>query len=125
MRLLYNESGFTLFEILVAVAVLAVGTVGTTALTLTVVRGNAISNNITTATTLAQDKLEAIKRSGGFTAAVAGTENYGTIANYSPFKRVTTVVGNPALAPVTRTVTVTVLWQGDKHSVALNTVFAQ
>lgn len=125
MRPLGNESGFTLFEILIAMAVLAIGSVGTTALTLSMVRGNVISNNITTATTLAQDKLEDIKRLG-FVAAVSGTEDYGSIANYSSYRRVTTVAGAPPVTPVTKTVTVVVSWRSSgTHSVTLNTILAQ
>lgn len=125
MRPLCHESGFTLFEIVIAMAVLAVGSVGATALTLSMIRGNAISHNITTATTLAQDKLEDIKRLG-FVAAVSSTEEYGSIANYSAYRRVTTVTGAPAVTPVTKTVTVVVSWRGSgTHKVILNTIIAQ
>src|SRR5574341_475544 len=125
MRPLGHESGFTLFEILIAMAILAVGSVGATALTLSMIRGNAISHNITTATTLAQDKLEDIKRLG-FVAAVSGTEDYGAIVNYSAYRRVTMVTGAPAVTPVTKTVTVVVSWRGSgTHKVILNTIIAQ
>jgi len=124
MRPLCNESGFTLFEILIAVAILAVGSVGTTALTLSMVRGNAISNNITTATTLAQDKLEDIKRLG-YAAAVSGTEDYGAIANYSSYRRVTTVTTGVPGAQM-KTVTVAVSWRSSgTHNVTLNTILSQ
>ena len=124
MRPLYNDSGFTLLEVLVAMAVLAIGSLGATTLTLSILRGNTFSNQITTATTLAQDKLEDVKRLG-FVAAASGTENYGSIAHYSSYKRVTAVAGTPAATPVTKTVTVTVLWGADKHRVTLNTILAQ
>lgn len=124
MRALGNDSGFTLYEVLVAMAVFAIGLLGITALTLSIVRGNTFSNQITTATTLAQDKLEDIKRLG-FAAAAAGTENYNSITNYGSYKRVTTVTGTPTVKPVTKTVTVTVFWKADTHQVALSTILAQ
>src|SRR5262245_14054079 len=105
MRLFYNNNGFTLLEVLVAMAVLTIGALGITTLTLSILRGNMFSTRITTATTLAQDKLEALKRSG-FAAAVSDTENYGAMAHYRSYKRVTIVTGVPAATPVTKTVTV-------------------
>lgn len=124
MRPLCNQSGFTLFEILIAMAILAVGSVGTTALTLSMIRGNAISHNLTAATTLAQDKLEDIKRLG-FTAVTASTEDYGSIANYPGFKRITTVVNSPTVNPTQKTVTVQVTWVNAARGVTLNTILAQ
>jgi type IV pilus assembly protein PilV len=122
---LQNKKGFTLIEVLIATLVLAIGLLSLATLAGTVIRGNSFSNKMTTATTLAQDKMEEIKRLGYDNAGTAaGTENYGSIAGYSAYKRVTTVAtGSPATGM--KTVTVTVSWDADAHSVALKTILAE
>ena len=133
MRPLGDDSGFTLLEILVAMVVLSLGLLGTTSLTLTILRSNTFSNKVTTATTLVQDQLEDIRRAG-FAAAASRTEDYGSIPNpnantdYSSYQRVTTVTSTPAApaTPVMKTVTVTVSWRGvSARSVTLMTILAQ
>ena len=139
MRLLGNDSGFTLFEILVAVVVLTIGLLSTTTLTLGILRGNVLSNRMATATTLAQDGLEAVKNMG-FAGAVSLTEDFGSLKNYGPskadyssYKRVTTITtvtttvpGPPQVTekPV-KTATVTVSWKSSTRSVTLTTTLAQ
>ena len=56
--------GFTLIEIMVAVTLLSVGLLGMAGLTVGIMRGNSLSNQVTTATALAQAKMEDIKRVG-------------------------------------------------------------
>lgn len=122
---LQNKKGFTLIEVLIATLVLAIGLLSLATLAGTVIRGNAFSNKMTTATTLAQDKMEEIKGLGYDNAGTAaGTENYGSIAGYVAYKRVATVATD---SPATgmKTVTVTASWDADAHSVALKTILAE
>jgi len=117
-----NNTGFTLIEVLVAMVILSVGLLGTAALITGIISSNKLSNRISTATVLAQDKMEEIKGAGYAGADdEAGTEPYGGV-NFPLYKRITGVVaGNPAGM---KTVTVTVSWDSDAHSVELKTILA-
>lgn len=55
----HHQPGFTLIETLMALMVFSVGMLGLSGLTTVIVRENTLSQQITTATVLAQDKLEA------------------------------------------------------------------
>jgi type IV pilus assembly protein PilV len=122
-----NNKGFTLIEVLVAMVILTVGLLGTAALIIGIINSNKLSNRISTATVLAQDKMEDIKRlgySGMPTSDTTTTEPYNSITNYSLYKRVTsTEVANPAAGM--KTITVTVFWDSDSHSVVLKTILAK
>jgi len=125
-RLRNNNSGFTLMEVLVAMLILSVGLLGMAALITGIINSNKLSNRISTATVLAQDKMEEVRRVGysGMPASnTTTTENYNTITNYSLYKRVTlTEVANPAAGM--KKITVTVYWDTNK-SVVLQTILAQ
>ena len=122
-RLRNNNSGFTLMEVLVAMLILSVGLLGMAALVTGIINSNKLSNRISAATVLAQDKMEEIKIIG-YDDASGGTEDYNTILDYPLYKRVTNVVaGNPATGM--KKITVTVYWESDDHSVVLNTILAK
>ena len=122
-----NNGGFTLMEVLVAMLILTVGLLGMAALITGIINSNKLSNRISTATVLAQDKMEDIKRigySGMPTSDTTTTEDYNSITNYSLYKRVTfTEVANPAAGM--KKITVTVYWDSDDHSVVLQTILAK
>jgi type IV pilus assembly protein PilV len=123
MQVLRDTNGFTLVEILIATVIITIASLGIATLTTGVIRGNSFSKRLTTATTLAQDRLEQAKRIGYTNAGtIAGTENYGNIVNYTGYKRVTSV--NTPM-PNTRTVDVIVYWEADKYSVNLSTILAE
>lgn len=56
-------TGFTLLEVMVAMVILSIGLLGMASLTASIIRNNVFSDDFTTATALAQDKLEAIANS--------------------------------------------------------------
>ena len=118
-----SEKGFTLIEVLIATLVLAIGLLSLATLAGTVIRGNSFSNKMTAATTLAQEKLEDIQRQG-YASASSATENYSSITGYEAYKRVTTVAADTPAAGM-KTVTVTVSWDADAHSVVLKTILAE
>lgn len=124
-RIRGDRRGFTLLEVLITMLLLAVGILGVGGLAITTVQGNDRGNKLTRATILAQDRLEEVRTAGyDGAAAFAGTEGYGAIAGQPAFKRVVTVTDD---TPGTwmKTVTVTVSWEADAHSVALSTIVAK
>ena len=123
----HKNSGFTLPEVLIAIVVLMIGLLGVAGLTVTVIRGNVFSKQMTTAVTLASDQMERIKMLG-FAGTVSTdtitTEDYGSLPDFSPYKRTTSfAVHNPILGM--KMVTVTVFWDADEHKVELRTMLAE
>jgi len=53
-----NEKGFTLIEVIIAIAILSVGLLALASMQVAAIKGNAHANRLTEATTLAQDKVE-------------------------------------------------------------------
>lgn len=74
MKLNKDKRGFTLLEIIFALAILTIGLVGVLALFPTGLRASKRGSDFTTATFLAQQMLEQIKR-GGFTYATLDTNS--------------------------------------------------
>ncbi len=127
MRKSINEKGFSLLEILVAITVLSIGLLGMAGLTTSIIHGNMLSNKVTTATTLGQDRMEHFRRLGYSTTPAADTtttEGYNSISNYSSYKRVSFIDVNSPSAGM-KTITVTVYWNSDAGSVELKTILAQ
>lgn len=122
-----GNKGFTLIEIMVAIVILSIGLLGMASLTVSIIKGNKLSNNLSVATTLGQDKMEDIRRlgySGTPTTTTTVTENYNTITDYGEYKRVTeTTIDSPATGM--KTITVTTYWDSDAHSVEVKTILAQ
>jgi Tfp pilus assembly protein PilV len=128
MKHLRHSEGFTLFEVLCAVVLLAGAIMSMAALTDTIIIGNHYSNQLTTATTLAQDRMEDIRKQGynGLPNASDNTitESAGSIAGYPGYERVTDIdVANPE--PNMMAVTVTVSWDSGGYSVVLKTILAE
>jgi prepilin-type N-terminal cleavage/methylation domain-containing protein len=115
-----HAKGFTLVEIMVAITLLSIGLLGMAGLTVGIMRGNALSSEVTTATALAQAKMEDIKRVG-YSGATNSAEDYNGIAGYPLFKRDTVIdVDTPELGM--KTVTITVSWDSDASSIAVETL---
>jgi prepilin-type N-terminal cleavage/methylation domain-containing protein len=125
MTISHDTDGFTLIEILIATVIITVAALGVASLTVGIIRGTAFSTRLTTAITLVQDRLEECKRlSYKDVGTLAGTENYGTIANFSGYKRVTSVDNNnPALNM--KTITVTVYGASDKQYAKATTILSE
>jgi len=121
MRRAQNQWGFTLIEIMVAVTLLSIGLLGMAGLTVGIMRGNSLSNQVTTATALAQTKMEDIKRLG-FSGVSSSEEGYSTISGYPLYRRDTVITLN---GPGMKTVQVTVYWDADDASVSVETILAE
>jgi prepilin-type N-terminal cleavage/methylation domain-containing protein len=61
MRYLKHNSGFTLIEILIAIAILSIALLSMASTTVTVIGGNLVSKRVTEATSLAQDTIEFLR----------------------------------------------------------------
>ncbi|RJQ64137.1 MAG: prepilin-type N-terminal cleavage/methylation domain-containing protein [Desulfobacteraceae bacterium] len=116
-------NGFTIIEVLVTMSILSIGLLGMSALITGILSGNVYNNRLTTATTLAQEKMEDVRRIG-YTGVSAATENYGDITGFSLFKRATTVAANSPTAGM-KTVVVSVYWDSDNKSVGMKTILTQ
>jgi type IV pilus assembly protein PilV len=122
---LRETNGFTLIEILIATVIITIVSLGATSLTVGIMRGNSFSKRLTTAITLAQDRLEDVKRLGyANVGTAAGTQNYGSITNFSGYKRVVTIANDTPAAKM-KTVNVTVSWDADKHSTQASTILSE
>jgi prepilin-type N-terminal cleavage/methylation domain-containing protein len=111
--------GLTLTEILVALAVLGIISVGMTSLAIGVLNGNAKSRAMATAAYLAHDRLETIRNTAyaNITTNNNPTEDYGAIrvgtpsVTFSDFRRAVTIQDDTPITGMKRVV-VTVSWQG-------------
>jgi type IV pilus assembly protein PilV len=120
-------NGFTLVEVVVAMVILSVGFMTMAGVAASVMRGNAHSSRMTTATTLAQEKMEEIRRSGysGIPDAETTTvEDYESIAHYNSYKRVVSTAATHAADGI-KMVTVTVCWDSGSRRVVLKTILAE
>jgi len=122
-----SDGGFTLIEVLVAMVILSVGLLGMASLSIGIIKGNAFSKEISSATTCAREKLEEVEQlgfAGAPTANTTVTEAHNSITEYPDYKRETiTAVNTPATDM--KTITITVYWDSDSHQVQLKTFLAK
>ena len=128
-----GSQGFTLMEVLIAIVILSVGLLGMASLTVGIIKGNAFSKNASTATTLAQDKMEEIsEKDYSDVAPETKATLLSPFANYEREVAVDTttfpdIVGPPAQLIGMKIVTVTVSWtdQSGGHEVEQKTILSQ
>ena len=115
-----NNKGFTLVEIMIAIFILVIALLGLISVTVMVIKGNSFSKTMTTATTLAKDKMEQLKNTG-YDSSPGGPETAESI-----YTRTWTVTPNdPAPNMKKIVVTVTWDWQGTTRNVTLMTIVAK
>jgi prepilin-type N-terminal cleavage/methylation domain-containing protein len=124
---LRNREGFTLVEVMIAVFVLTVALLGLISVTIMIIKGNDFSKRMTTATTLAKDKIEEVKKRPYNTVSPGTTTDYRNVDSSAGstgayFTRIMTVTDN---APATnmKTVQVEVRWTwGGTRTVTVRTI---
>lgn len=120
-----GSQGFTLIEVLISIVILSVGLLGMAALAVGIINANRFNSEMTTATTLAQDKMEDIQRVGYATAA---DETKATMPSpFSDYKREVTVTADTPATDM-KTVSVKIYWGGaskEDHNVELETILAK
>lgn len=110
-----KNAGFSLLEILIALALFSIASVALTLGVTTSIRANHTSEHLTQATILAQDKLEALLASGP--AFVAGSD-----APRTGFSRTWTITSDTPQVGVSQ-ITVSVSWTDyGSHSIMVTTV---
>jgi len=127
-----DNRGFTLIELLIAVFLLLTALLGVISTTAIVIKSNTLSKTMTTATTLAMDKMEQLKNTDY--SALAGGTDYAKIDSTvqttstaeSIFTRTWTItINSPAAGMKTIAVEVQWNWQGVPHKVVLTTAVAE
>lgn len=109
------KPGYSLIEVLVAMALFAIAVLGLSAGVALVVRSSLLSDNLTRATILAQDKLEEL--AARYTSLAGGSDT-----PQPGFTRDWSVTPNDPEAGVAR-VEVTVSWEsGEPQTISLETV---
>lgn len=121
-----TENGFTLLEVLFALAIFSIGLLAVNAMTTMTIKSNYMSKNLTTAVHLAQNKLDELK--AGSYASVTDTSDTGLDSQENPgagiFNRSVTVT--PHASPDYKTVEVIVSWSDpDLRQVAMQTIIAE
>jgi type IV pilus assembly protein PilV len=114
-----TRAGLTLIEVMIALTILAVGLLTLATMQLEALRGGRSGAVDTFATTLAQDKMEALQRMSWTNADLAATGNWATAQTEThPVNGQTYLVDwrvNDLVANWTRSIDVRVRWDGPKR----------
>jgi len=116
-----RNRGFTLIEVLIAIAVLAIALLALVSVTVSVINSNMFSRMTTTAITLAADKVEELKNIPYANLTSGGPQNL-TEGNYT-YTRKWQVLPDTGMKTIT--VTVTWRWRGQSHIASLSTILSE
>jgi type IV pilus assembly protein PilV len=121
------QEGFTLNEVLLSIALIAIGTLGFSLSTMGVIRGNQISSSVTIATNLAQAKIEELKAQTSWTNVTNASDPNNPItetgAGGGTFTRTWTIKDSP-LASNLKEISVGIAWAeyGNNRQMVLATL---
>ena len=117
------NAGFTLVESMLTVAIMGVGLLALAGLQITALRGNDLSRRMTTAVSIAEQKLEQLKNTP-YTNIQTEAASEVTASNLH-FTRQVTVTNGPL--PNTKRVSVLVSWQDQSktHTLPIATIIGQ
>ncbi|WNM60819.1 type IV pilus modification PilV family protein [Candidatus Nitrospira neomarina] len=120
---LRDQRGFSLLEVLMALVVVFLALLGFASYSVVAHTGMTASEKMTRAVTLAQEKLEDVRRDGvpsSLTGTWTTTEPYGSIDGASQHQRMLTIQPHFPISGL-HTVTVAVRWDHDAHTTTLTT----
>jgi len=114
IKIAANRGGFSLIEVVCAMAVLGIGLMAVAGLQMSAVRNNSTGNEMTAALMLAEAQLETLKNTDDLTTLTVGTSTEtGIDFDGQPggmFDRITTI-SNPLGGDFSRRLQVTVRWR--------------
>jgi Tfp pilus assembly protein PilV len=136
-----GEEGFSLMEILIALATLTVGLLAVGTIQISSIRGNAMSGDVSVALALASDKMEDLLNRGMNDSMLTDrtTANNANLSSISTvdfeervseqgqvvasgfYRRIVNVADNTPAASL-KTIAVIVTWENNKHRVALSCI---
>lgn len=124
-----EEKAFSLLEVMISLVILSVGLLATLSLTISAVRGNSFGKQMTVASTLAEDKLEELKKlpysSATLNAGTTTESDLGPYGGTGPFQRVTVVTDDSPVADM-KTIDVTINWTDqESRSITISTLLSQ
>jgi type IV pilus assembly protein PilV len=122
MRRLKDVGGFTLLEVMITVVIFAVGLLGLAGLQIVAIKGNSFGQQMSVASTLAQNQLEQLRRTS-YSSLSDGFDTYTDQVNGVTYNRAWDVIPD-ASHPDWMRVEVTVNWTGPTagRTVTLSTV---
>ena len=129
-----DSNGFTLIEALLAMSLLSIAVFGMFSLLPSVMGYNDFAETVTTATTLAQDKVEALKNTDYSSIPLAdpdpnpdlGLDENGNTGAGGIYSRSTIVKLDPTYSNIKQvTVTVSWSWKGNQKDVTLRTMLKE
>ena len=140
---LSGQQGFTIIEVMIAVAILTIGILGVASMQVSAIRGNNLSDNITCALTLAEDKMEELLgldydnpeledvvqannadlsriEQGWIDQQEINIDETGKV-NAGHFRRIWNLADDTPISN-NKTITVIVTWNNDDHQVSLTSI---
>jgi len=123
----HRQEGLSLLEIVIAMAVVFLAVLGFAGFSVVAHTGMSASEKMTRAVTLAQEKMEDVKREGipeGLSSQWTNTEPYGSIAGALYHQRMLTITPNNPM-PGLHTATVQVQWDNGAHTTSLKTYLTE
>ena len=121
-----GQQGLSLLEVIIAMAVVFLALLGFAGYSVVAHTGMSASEKMTRAVTLAQEKMEDVKREGvpsGLVIPLSITEFYGSIPGALQHQRILTLTPHDPM-PDLHTVTVQVQWDNGAHTTSFKTYLA-